>query len=578
MNPQDGGDRSFESAHAVGFFHPQVKGANPVFTFSRTSLYALVGLISVVQAGPPRAEDQVRVGRESRPTIGQAARGGQGATGQQQPAATYAVLYRTATQRGWLRYGVYESKNAAADVARLVARDGYETDVREVRESIPRPRMPAPSTRPDQEVVTQERAREVFREMAAQKDIAFQFPADGCYARAHLMVDRMQKMGLRPHKAWTFANGEPLYAQTHHHPAGFVAWGYHVAPTLRVRLADGKSTEELVLDPSLFDRPATLAEWKNAQKRRPDSHDPFVRLSTVGKPPAMPHHEVMHGSGYWPTDDPPEELTHYSLRVMKTFKRFENHWPPKNLRVPPELVANRARAVGDRTAWLHANGYFFQAEGKNWVERGNDSHRFLTETARTPDYVELQDDSHKVQIRLTRDRQQTRSSDRESWITGQVGFWEDASILPLEDIPLPDAQGRVPTGEKKSFIYLGKSFDVLGPANRKYDSFAWGLNVLDAWVWPGTSVEDFDRLAADLGYRRQKGLDYTLSKNMDKLVLYGKKRADSTVEPSHLARQLADGSWSSKLGALPLIRHATPEDLSGSTCGVPIAVYTRARE
>ena len=268
-------------------------------------------------------------------------KGGQGQAGGQQVAATHAVYYRTATMRGWLRYGVYESKASAGEVARLLYRDGYETDIREAKETIPRPRMPENSNRPDNEVISPEAARQAFRDLASQKDIAFQFPADGCYARAHLMAERLQKMGLHPHKAWTFANGEPLYAPTKHVPSGFVTWGYHVAPTLRVRKADGKGAEGVVLDPSLFDRPVTLIEWKNGQKRRADSHDPYVRVSQVGKPPAMPHHENMHGTGYWPSDDPPEELTHYSLPVMRVFKRFENHQPPKNLHIPPEVPNNK---------------------------------------------------------------------------------------------------------------------------------------------------------------------------------------------------------------------------------------------
>ena len=254
------------------------------------------------------------------------------------------------------------------------------------------------------------------------------------------MAERLQKMGLHPHKAWTFANGEPLYAPTKHVPSGFVTWGYHVAPTLRVRKADGKGADELVLDPSLFDRPVTLIEWKNGQKRRADSHDPYVRVSQVGKPPAMPHHENMHGTGYWPSDDPPEELTHYSLRVMRVFKRFENHQPPKNLHIPPEVPNNRARAVGDRLAWLHPQGFFRQVEGKNWVERDSETHRFLQETARTADWIELQDDSHKVQIRLTRERALSRASDKEPWLPAAVGCWEDPMLVPLDEMTLPDAR------------------------------------------------------------------------------------------------------------------------------------------
>ena len=36
---------------------------------------------------------------------------------------------------------------------------------------------------------------------------------------------------------------------------------------------------------------------------------------------------------------------------------------------------------------------------------------------------------------------------------------------------------------------------------------------------------------------------------------------------THVARQLADGQWTSKLGALELITHPTPETLSGGIYG-----------
>ena len=55
------------------------------------------------------------------------------------------------------------------------------------------------------------------------------------------------------------------------------------------------------------------------------------------------------------------------------------------------------------------------------------------------------------------------------------------------------------------------------------------------------------------------------------------KRKGKNWEPTHGARQLFDGSWSSKLGNLPLVRHLEPSDLDGGVYGVPIAVYTRPK-
>jgi hypothetical protein len=41
--------------------------------------------------------------------------------------------------------------------------------------------------------------------------------------------------------------------------------------------------------------------------------------------------------------------------------------------------------------------------------------------------------------------------------------------------------------------------------------------------------------------------------------------------------QERDRTWTSKLGQLALIRHATADALSGPTYGQPVAVYVRAR-
>src|SRR5262249_2445987 len=102
------------------------------------------------------------------------------------------------------------------------------------------PRPPTPSLIPVQ-VLSVAQAETAFARMAAQSDIAFHYPNDGCYARAHLMVRRMQSMGIHARKAWTFANGELLHANTPYDEfhRGYVEWMYHVAPVVRVHYARG---------------------------------------------------------------------------------------------------------------------------------------------------------------------------------------------------------------------------------------------------------------------------------------------------------------------------------------------------
>src|SRR5437879_1980118 len=102
-------------------------------------------------------------------------------------------------------------------------------------------------------------AAAIFAEFAAAEDLALRFPADGCYVRTHLMVQRLLAQGLAPLKVWAFAAGttDLLWTDTPDHPEGRVHWGYHVAPVLVVRDADG-DTRDMVFDPLLLDRPASV--------------------------------------------------------------------------------------------------------------------------------------------------------------------------------------------------------------------------------------------------------------------------------------------------------------------------------
>ena len=155
----------------------------------------------------------------------------------------------------------------------------------------------------------------VFALLSDQPDIAFKFPVDGCYARAHLMVQRMQKMGLKPGKVWTFASdpSDPLWVDTPNHPDGKVEWGYHVAPTIPVENEDG-TVQDMVVDPSMFDHPVTIEEWKDAQ------HDhPYVKQTAPGEAPIPSR----GGSGYWPSTDPPEGADENAKETMEEYKRYE---------------------------------------------------------------------------------------------------------------------------------------------------------------------------------------------------------------------------------------------------------------
>jgi len=180
-------------------------------------------------------------------------------------------------------------------------------------------------TRSGHTVLTLKEAQETFEWMAAQPDIAFAYPQDGCYARAHLMVQRMQDMGITPAgKAWTFMDpdGDQLWVETSYASSGRVEWWYHVAPTVW-SLQNNGTIQRMVIDPSLFDEPATVEEWADIQHNAAE-----VIMSDLGEPPnpkGWP--DRSGGSGYWPGADPSEGLDAHAQSTMTRYRKRQSLTP-----------------------------------------------------------------------------------------------------------------------------------------------------------------------------------------------------------------------------------------------------------
>ncbi|RPJ78261.1 MAG: hypothetical protein EHM20_04330 [Alphaproteobacteria bacterium] len=104
-------------------------------------------------------------------------------------------------------------------------------------------------------VLTEKNVNSIFSDLASRKDIPFGYPMDGCYARAHQMVQILEEQGIIAGKA--FIEGD-LFVESSEF--GEVNWGYHVAPVVMVK--KGNKTIPYVIDPSLFNKPVPQAEWK----------------------------------------------------------------------------------------------------------------------------------------------------------------------------------------------------------------------------------------------------------------------------------------------------------------------------
>jgi hypothetical protein len=133
--------------------------------------------------------------------------------------------------------------------------------------------------------------------------------------------------------------------------------------------------------------------------------------------------------------------------------------------------------------------------------------------------------------------------------------------------------------ERRAFPRLGDDFEVLAPHTKVYNCIAWSIGFTDRWIWPKKpTLAGFDRLYEKYGYRRIPTLDFTLVPGMQKIVLYARRTKKGKLKYTHGARQGPDGTWTSKIGKLPRIRHLSPQAISGPSYGKPIAVYVKFAE
>ncbi len=153
---------------------------------------------------------------------------------------------------------------------------------------------------------------------------------------------------------------------------------------------------------------------------------------------------------------------------------------------------------------------------------------------------------------------------------------------PLDKTKDPDERKFLEGPEgKKVFPKLGSDFEVLGPSTDEYNCIAHTLDDHTQWVNPETGSTDnplgkMDDMYAKKGYKRSPTMDISKEPGKEKVVVYATKNPDGSInEVTHGATQASDGTWTSKLGQGPLIRHETPGALNGPVYGEPVAVYEK---
>ncbi len=106
-----------------------------------------------------------------------------------------------------------------------------------------------------------------------------------------------------------------------------------------------------------------------------------------------------------------------------------------------------------------------------------------------------------------------------------------------------------------------QNYDETSLPDDDYNCIAWAAGITTEWHWPGDEVHDFIEIFEDMGYRPCN--DGDREEGFEKVAIY----ADSMMEVTHMARQLHDGQWTSKLGSGVDIVHATPAELEGGLYG-----------
>ena len=132
-----------------------------------------------------------------------------------------------------------------------------------------------------------------------------------------------------------------------------------------------------------------------------------------------------------------------------------------------------------------------------------------------------------------------------------------------------------PLIEREFPACAGDGYVETSPATSDYNCVAWAAGQTDIPWWPhnqpGTywpvrvpptvDVDAFVRAFATLAYVACD--NGTLEPDFEKIAIYALD--DGT--PTHVARQLHDGAWTSELGRYKDIQHATPAALETSTKG-----------
>lgn len=126
------------------------------------------------------------------------------------------------------------------------------------------------------------------------------------------------------------------------------------------------------------------------------------------------------------------------------------------------------------------------------------------------------------------------------------------------------------------------AYAITSPSTPEYNCIAWAAGDSERWWWPVAgsfaywppniplqeSLDAFIKAFGSIGFAPCGNAN--IEQGYEKIALY----VDSNGKPTHAARQLPNGRWTSKLGKSQDIEHEL-ESLSGAVYGVVAQILKR---
>lgn len=136
---------------------------------------------------------------------------------------------------------------------------------------------------------------------------------------------------------------------------------------------------------------------------------------------------------------------------------------------------------------------------------------------------------------------------------------------------------------QKLFPRLNNSnFQINSPNTIDYNCIAWAADNNTHWWWPtpegywpdsidrSLTVQSFIDAYGTIGYRQC--VDGSVESGYEKIVIY----VNSLNEPTHAAKQLSSGKWTSKIGEAEDIIHDSEHCVESDIYGT-VAVYLKRK-